>query len=213
MVAAAVIGGAVIGAGATAYSGKKAAEATEKAAQKASNTELEMYYQTREDLAPYRETGTAALSKLGALYGIGDQTEEDAGTRAPDYSDFYESPDYQFTFDQGTRAVEQSLAKRGLGGAADSGAAMKSLTRFGQGLASQQFSNYRNSLAALAGIGQTATTTGASFGASTSSAVGRNIMAAGDARASSYLNTGAAVSNVADSAAQYQLLKAGGYIN
>ncbi len=130
-------------------------------------------------------------------------------TGQADFSQFYESPDYQFALEQGTRGTEQSLARRGLTG---SGAEMKALSRFNQGLASQQFNNYKNSLAALAGIGQTATTQGANMGTQVAANVGAGQRAAGDARASSYLNAGSAISGMADSYGQMRLLQAGGYI-
>ncbi len=142
------------------------------------------------------------------------QSNAQANTTTPatgkaDFSQFYESPDYQFALEQGTRGTEQSLARRGLTG---SGAEMKALSRFNQGLASQQFNNYKNSLAALAGIGQTATTQGANMGTQVAANVGAGQRAAGDARASSYLNAGSAVSGMADSYGQMRLLQAGGYI-
>ncbi len=239
MVAAAVVGSAVVSAAATTYSGNKAADAQRDAARRSGETELEMFYQNRADFAPYRETGTRALDQLSSLYtgtytkpmtfeeysavDPEDRTLDRYQNRylatfqpelisGPDASAFFESPDYNFAYDQGMRAVEQSLAKRGLGGPNDSGAAMKELTRFGQGLASQQFNNYRNSLASLAGIGQTATSQLGAMGANVAANVGAGQRAAGDARASSYLNQGQAVSNVADSYAQYSLLQAGGYL-
>lgn len=128
---------------------------------------------------------------------------------APDYSAFYNSPDYKFAYDEGMRATEQGLSRQGLTG---SGAALKALTRFGQGLASQQLSNYKNSLAALAGIGQTSTAQMGSLGLATGQGIGAAMQNAGDARASGYLNTGSAISNVANNYGQYQLLKAGGYL-
>lgn len=106
------------------------------------------------------------------------------------YADFYNSPDYKFAFEQGNRAVGQSLAARGL---TDSGRAMKELTRFGQGLASQQLGNYTNRLAALAGVGQTATTNLAHIGQNTANQIGGARQDAADARASGYLGAANAV--------------------
>ncbi len=257
MVAAAMIGSAVVGAGATAYSGRKAASAAERAANRASNTELAMYDQTREDQAPYRAVGESALDKLSSLYGLNTQEtqpmtmeeflESDQYTpqqtlgsafgsvpvglsgeeqynqytqnfqpetvagesSAPDYSQFYESPDYNFAREQGESGVNRMLAKKGLVG---SGAEMKAMARFNQGLASQTFDKYRNSLQAMAGIGQTSTNTTGAIGTQVAGNVGANQRMAGDARASSYLNTGAAVNNVADSYGQYSMLQAGGYL-
>ena len=235
MVAAALLASTVVSAGASIYAGNKAASAQKDATRLASNSELEMYYQNRDDMSPYREVGNSALGRLAQLYGLDVPkqnrvigagqllTESKAATMAkqnqtdtaandsggPDFSSFYESPDYQFAYDQGNRAVNQMLASRGL---QNSGAEQKALTKFGQGLASQQYGNYVNRLASMAGIGQTATTQTANMGANVASNVASNQRAAGDARASSYLNTGAAVSNAANNYGQYAMLNAGGYL-
>lgn len=81
MVAAAVIGSAVVGAGATAVSAGSAAKAQSKAAaQASSDTRLQLeqqqrqYDQDRADLAPYRSVGTGALYTLSNLLGIADPT-------------------------------------------------------------------------------------------------------------------------------------------
>lgn len=266
-----LLGTAIAGAGASAYSGSKAASAAEKGAKQSADVQRYMYDTTREDTAPYREYGQGALEKLASLYGISrpqqpmsfeefmasdqykapvatdgggaaalvsgrhggglvsrgitnavsggvDRSQYDQYVKnftptattpaAPDYSDFYNSPDYQFALEQGQRATEQMLARDGKTG----GAALKALTRFGQGLASQQLSNYKNSLASLAGVGQTATQNLGSLGVATGQGIGQDYRAAGDARGSSYLNTGAAINNVANTYGQTQLLKAGGYI-
>lgn len=108
------------------------------------------------------------------------------------FDDFYDSPDYKFAFEQGSRAVNQSLAARGLTG---SGRAMKELTRFGQGLASQQLQSYTNRLASLAGVGQTATTNLAHIGQNTANQIAGARQNAGDARASGYLGAANAVNN------------------
>lgn len=76
MVAAAVIGGAVIGAGATAYSGSQAAGAQRSAANAASRAQLQMYGQTRSDLMPYQQAGQSAINPLLALAGIGGDSSQ-----------------------------------------------------------------------------------------------------------------------------------------
>lgn len=100
---------------------------------------------------------------------------------APDYSSFYESPDYQFTKDQGTQGIENSFSASG---GAKSGNALKALADFNSNLAAGQYGNYFNRQAALAGIGQTATGTQAAAGVATGAQVGNSLMAGGDARAS-----------------------------
>jgi hypothetical protein len=248
-VAAAVVGGAIIGGVASNQSAKKAANAAKKGADTSASTQLQMYDQSRADLMPWMGTGANALKKLAALNGVQYSTTnaapgmqsadnfDDAAYIAahpevadpnqwyekspyehyqmygrqygyefpylnapegqggdpdtPDYSDFYNSPDYQFSLEQGLRATKSNLASRGL---SNSGRAMKELTRFGQGLASQQLNNYRNSLAAMAGVGQTATTNVASLGGQTAAGVGQSYQNAADARASGYIASGNAIS-------------------
>jgi hypothetical protein len=280
----AIVGSMIVGAGASVYSGNKAADAAKKGSQQSADIQRYMYDTSRSDTAPYREVGVSALNQLAKLYGIqssasGGQTKpmsleeftasdlykkpdpgamvqsqlsngrglsrtgmmgvtsappgvatpdaqyqqyvnnfqpqavpaaNDGAQAAPDYSAFMNSPDYQFAYGEGSRAVEQGLARQGLTG---SGAALKALTRVGQGLASQQLGNYKNSLASLAGIGQTSTSQLSSLGAATGQGMGQSMQNAGDARASSYLNSGAAVSGIANSGSQLALMKAGGYFN
>lgn len=112
---------------------------------------------------------------------------------APDYSDFYNSPDYQFTYGEGLRASKSALAARGL---SNSGRAMKELTRYGQGAASTQLNTYRNSLAALAGVGQTAANTTTAAGASAAQGIGAAQQNAADARASGYLGQANTMNNL-----------------
>ena len=126
-----------------------------------------------------------------------------------DFSDFYNSPDYQFAYDEGMRATNQSLARQGLSG---SGAAMKKLTRFGQGLASQQLGSYKNSLAALAGVGQSATGQLSQLGANTANNISASQLRAGDARGSAYLNTGSAISGASNQLGNLGLLSSAGVI-
>jgi hypothetical protein len=136
-----------------------------------------------------------------------------AQTQSPyipaDFSDFYNSPDYQFAYDEGMRATNQSLARQGLSG---SGAAMKKLTRFGQGLASQNLGNYKNSLAALAGVGQSATGQLSQLGANTANNISASQLRAGDARGSAYLNTGSAISGASNQLGNLGLLSSAGVI-
>lgn len=96
---------------------------------------------------------------LGKLFGNHTQaptatpTAAPAATGTPDYSAFFNSPDYQFALSQGTLALDRSAAARGqlLGGGQ-----LKDLTSFGQGLGAQQYGNYFNRLMSIANIGQNA---------------------------------------------------------
>jgi hypothetical protein len=67
----AAVGGAA-SAGIGALGAKSAAKTQAKAAQQASDVQLQMFGQTRADLAPFRSYGEGALSPLAKLLGYGD---------------------------------------------------------------------------------------------------------------------------------------------
>lgn len=106
------------------------------------------------------------------------------------FADFYASPDYQFRLNEGMKAIERSAAAKG---ALRSGATMKSIGNYSQGVAAGEYGNYVNRLAALAGVGQSATDSSAAAGTNYANAVSNNNTNAGNARASAYANTGSAI--------------------
>lgn len=134
-------------------------------------------------------------------------------TRDFSNEDFYTDPGYQFRLDEGGRAVDRSAAARG---GLLSGRTLKELTRFGQGVASDEygaayarFNNNRtqrfNRLASVAGIGQTATNFTGQVGENAAGAIGENTLQAGNARAARAINQGNAVNNVTNSLGQWYL--------
>lgn len=172
---AALIGGsALLGAGASFLSGREQAEAAERAG----DLQREIYYRNREDLAPYREVGRAALSDLRDIYLTGEK-------------DYTTSPGYDFRLSQGVEARERAASARGR---RLSGAQEKALTRFGQDYATADYDQNFNRLSALAGTGQTATNTGVSAGQNYASGMGRATENAGAARASGYVGGANAIS-------------------
>lgn len=76
---------------------------------------------------------------------------------------FSSSPAYKFAFDQGLEAVNRNLAAKGL---TNSGTRLAELTKFGQGMAGQQYFQQANLLSKLAGVD--ASNPGAAAGAITS---------------------------------------------
>lgn len=102
-----------------------------------------------------------------ANYGLNvDTSSPDFGRYARDFgmADFEADPGYAFRLEEGLKAVDRSMAARGLG---VSGAAIKGVMREGQGQASQEYANaynrYQinranqlNALSSLMGGGQTA---------------------------------------------------------
>ncbi|WP_421883306.1 hypothetical protein [Methylibium sp.] len=204
VVAAAVIGSAVVG----GVASSKAAKGQQQAANRASDTQLAMYDQTREDQTPFREAGTSAIGELGTLLGLETGNPELARFNTLNRKfDFEADPGYQFRMDEGMRGVESSAAARG---GALGGRALKELTRYGQGYASNEYGNafnrYQtsqtnrfNRLASLAGIGQTSANTTGQIGTQVANNVAGNQLYAGDARASGYVGGANAISGATES--------------
>ena len=170
-----------------------AVDAQVKAANDANTTQWEMYKQNRADMEPWRVTGGNALEELWR------KVQKGPGS-------FRESPGYNFAFNQGVNALDRSAAARGR---LNSGAHDKALTRYGQGIANQEYDNflarYYQSLTpyqSLAGVGQTTANTLANMGQNTANQVAQNQINAGDARASGYIGAGNASSNVLNDVAK-----------
>jgi len=196
-IATAIIGGAVVGGVATAYAGKKAASAQEAAAAQASNTQLQMYYASREDLAPWTEAGQNALAQY--------QERAEAGPGV-----FEESPGYQFRMGEGVKALERGAAARG---GLLSGRQQKALTRFGQDYASNEYQNFLNQYYQglqptqwLAGTGQSAAAQQGAWGQQTGANIAQNQLAAGQAQAGGYINQANALTGAMGGGLQNYLL-------
>lgn len=111
-----------------------------------------------------------------------------SGVAGPN-ADFFASPDYNFRRTEGLRDIAGSYAARGGG---RSGNALRALTEFNSGLASQEFGNRFNRLAALAGAGQTANAQAGQGALTTGQLIGRNQVDAANARASGIAGAGEA---------------------
>lgn len=196
--ATAIIAGGLLGAGGAflaAEGGKQAAKEQSRGARSASELQYRatrealeeqqrQFDLTREDFAPYREVGAETLYNLRDLMGTREYMDE------PDFQfdygldEFQADPGYQFRVEEGQKAIERGAAARG---GLMSGRTLKDLTRFGQGIASEEYGRAYNRaldrevreyesgrvnraqrfnrLATLAGISQTGTSTGAGIGA------------------------------------------------
>ena len=130
-----------------------------------------------------------------------------------------EDPGYQFRLSEGMKGLESSAAARGN---LLSGGTLKGIQRYGQDMASQEFTNAFNRYQAeragtlnpfqsLAGQGQTAANTIGNYGANYANQAGENFMGAGNARASGYIGAanaiGGGISNLSNQYYQNQLLK------
>src|SRR5262249_33352955 len=110
------------------------------------------------------------------LYGLGV-----GGGGTPNYSAFFNSPDYNFAFQQGQNATQNLLSAKGN---LLSGSGLTALTNFGQGLASQQFGNYFNRLLSLSQLGQNAASSLAGNNVASGSQIGNTFGQLGTAQAS-----------------------------
>jgi len=185
----AVAGSTAVG----AYSANKAAKAQLQGAREGAAAEREMFERQVQLQEPFRQVGVNALPDLVAA------SQYDPFTLAK----FQADPGYAFRMKEGLRAVENSAAARG---GLLSGNAMRGITRFGQGLASEEFGNafnrYQaefasklNPYQALAGVGQTSANTLTGAAGRLGENIGANMVAAGNARASGYMGTANAISN------------------
>lgn len=215
-IAAAIAGAAIVGGGVSLIEGNKAAKAQKSAANSSIAEQQREYDLDRSDLAPYRETGTAALSKLASMYGVGGTGSASApgGTGYANDGGYTALPGYQFQLDQGTQAAERSAAARGQ---LASGGTLKAITRYATGLAANDYDQYASRLAQLAGVGQSATNSTVAAGQNTTNQITQAQQQAGNARASSYANTGSAINGGVNNLASAYLYSqtpqygAGGY--
>lgn len=151
--------------------------------------------QTLEEMRNSTEYATRA--RAGSLPGreLGQGEFMGGSQTSPDsdpYGGFMASPGYQFVRDQGQQGIDRNMAARGL---LNSGARGRELSRFNQGLASQEFGNYMNRLAGAAGIGQSATNSTNAFASSYAGNVANSNTNRGMARASGYLGAANAINS------------------
>lgn len=190
--------GFVAVAGATLVGGAMASDSAEDAANTQADStargvaeQRRQYDQTREDYAPYRATGQRALGQL--------ETDINGNVSA---ADVMSDPGYEFGRQQGQLGIDRKIAASG---GRVSGAALKSAAEYATNYAStgynaayQRRQDRLNRLAALAGIGQTATSGTASAGASSTNAITGLTSAQGNASAAGQLAQGNIWGNTAN---------------
>lgn len=157
-VAAATVAAGALSAYSSSQAAGKAANAQQAAAAGATDAQLRMYGQAREDLAPYRNYGNFGIQQTSDLLigpdgnplttplGRGQSVYSDPlryQTFQPTMEQLEQTPGYQFTLRQGLNAVNNGASARGLAG---SGSQQRALADYASGLASttyqQQLQNY-----------------------------------------------------------------------
>jgi hypothetical protein len=184
-VGAAIIGGSIISGAMGASASRQAASMQADAAQRASEQQAAQLAQARADLAPWRASGETANNRLMKLMGFdgSDPTAELQST-----------PGYQFRFNEGQKAVDNSAAARG---SALSGGALKALTKYGQEYGSNEYQNQFNRLSGMSTVGQNAAAGQGAASQAFGNSQAQNTMGAGNAMAAGTVGQANAWSNAA----------------
>jgi hypothetical protein len=192
---AAVAAGSVAAAGMNYLGSQNAASAEEAGSAAAAQAQLEMYNQTRADMAPYRQAGYSALGTL--------QQNMPAYTSAFTTNDFQQDPGYQFDLQQGQQAIQRSAAASG---GLVSGQGLTALNNYSQNMASNEFqnaynrytnnqNNAYNKYASIAGLGQTANTSTGQAAMATGQGLASTATGAANAQAAGYVGGANAISS------------------
>ena len=189
-----IIGGAILGSAVVGgIASGKAASAQERAAAEGTAAQERMFNRQVQLQEPFRQAGVNALPELVAA------SRYEPFTMAK----FQADPGYAFRLKEGLRAIENSALASGMG---QSGATLRGLTRYGQQLGSEEFTNafnrYQaeraarlNPLQSLAGMGQTTATTLAGQAGQYGQSLASNAATMGNIRASGYMGTANALTN------------------
>lgn len=122
--------------------------------------------QNEAKLSPWFASGVGASNVLSGLLGLGHYESDGQGygglrldnsnwqgDQQNAFSKFQTSPDYNFRFDEGLKALDRSAASKGM---LLSGSQTKAAQSFGGNLASGEYNNWYNKLAGMSGQGQSA---------------------------------------------------------
>ena len=166
--AAGLIGASLIGGASALSASSRASKAQQQGVDQSIAEQRRQFDLNRSDLEPFRQGGINALGRLDQL-------------NQGDFSGFETSPGFEFRRDEGLRGIENRFSASG---GSLSGNALRRLTEFNSGLASQEFGNFFNRNLAQAGLGQTATQAGVAAGTQTAGNISNALVQGGNARAS-----------------------------
>lgn len=166
------------------YGADRAAKTQAQATDRATAAQQAMFDRQVELQEPFRQVGVNALPEL-----------VEASRYTPfDMGQFQQDPGYAFRMREGLKALDRTAAARG---GLLSGAQLRGVTRYGQELGSQEYTNafnrYQaeraarlNPLQSLAGMGQSTAATIAGQAGQLGQSIGANMIQGGVARASGY---------------------------
>lgn len=219
----ALIGSAVIGAGAGLIGSSKQSKAAKQAANissadNAANRALQesIYNRNVSFLSPTMQRGEVASNAIMELLGLPRaQASAFSGYGAPltgmvtttpngrsAFDTYRGSTGYDFRVSEGNRALQSAFSRN-----LESGAASKAAIRFGQGIASDEFGRYMDMLrgvsqqgfgagSALAGVGQNFANTVTAGNTAAANAQANARLYAGNVAANNWANLGSSFGNV-----------------
>lgn len=205
-----------------------AADAQVAAANRANQTQMDMFNQAIQLSAPWRTAGASALPLIQSFLGIpsvvtggptrfpegtpGQMMPKPSGPGLPSgtpgttasptsgLESYLNSVGYQFNLSENENALSRMLARSGQLG---SGRAQRAAMELSTGLAQQGAGNYLQQLMQLAGLGAGPAMQGGQQAIQTGANVGQNQLAAGNARAGGYINQANALSNLINQGAMF----------
>lgn len=201
-----------VGAAASAWGGSKAAREQERASKRAIALQYDQMAKARKLYAPYREAGEDAVAQYQDNIGNHPTYENTLANLVND-------PGYQFRLQQGQETLENSAAARGM---ALSGAALKDLQGYSQGMASQEgqaaytrdlnaYNNTQNQLGNLMQLGFNAVSGQAGMGAQSANNLANLAIQQGNNSANYYTQMGNVANNLAGNIALSSLVDGWGF--
>lgn len=205
----AMLGGSLLSAGAGMFGSSQAASAQKKASLAAAQTQLMMYNDLVNRMKPYTQAGEQGLNQLMGRLGF---------LTSPitmDQASLEKTPGYQFTRDQGLKAVQNGAAARGLG---SSGASLKGAGDYATQLANKTYQdqfnleniNRTNEYNRLFGLGTMGANANAGVGTAamqTGQQLGSNLTNMGNANAAGILGGTNAIGSLGSSLSQMGLIQ------
>lgn len=216
-----VAGGAtLLGSKMASDASKSAANTQSDAARYAADLQNQNLQQTRQSLQPFINTGYDAQSSLRNLLGLGTPTDGNTfGSLTKPFNaqtwEQWKDPGYDFQLQQGQQALQNSqAAKDGV----LSGAALKDLIGFNQGMANTAYQNAfgrymsqndatYNRLSSLLGIGENAAAGLGNTGAQVTSNIGNTLTSGANAQAAGMIGSANAISGGLNNAAGFYALR------
>ena len=198
-------GAGLVGAGMQSSAARSAAAQQAGATTYAADVQRQMFETLNEQQKPYREAGYGALTRIGELL---------PGLTAPvSREEILGLPGYQFGIEQGTGAARAAMNVGGGGSNVDR-AAQKFAIDYTLGTAMPQViaqrQNIYNTLAGIAGIGQTAQTQTGQMGQNFAGNIGQAAIGGASALAAGQIGSANAMAsgfgNIGNTALMYSLL-------